>query len=143
MENEHVISALVRLHAQIGGKIKANKSEATRLVTDMKHVEAVLHMIQPDFNARKIAAKRQTHANPLFKRRSMWPLALGVLRSAPEPMTAREIAKAMLATKGIETPTYDQWRSVYGAISPSLRHHVGRYVDCVGEGMPKRWRVIG
>ena len=143
MENEHVISALVRLHSQIGGKIKANQSEARKLVTDMKHVEAVLHMIQPDFNAQKIAATRQRKANPMFKHGEMWPTVLSILRDAGEPMTAREIAKAMLATKGIETPTYDQWRAVYGAISPSLRHHIGRYVDCVGEGMPKRWRVIG
>jgi hypothetical protein len=34
----------------------------------MKHVEAVLKMFDPEFNARAIAAKRRVTGNPWFKR---------------------------------------------------------------------------
>ena len=38
---------LERLHAELGGKILDNKAQAKRLAEAMKHVEAVLKMIEP------------------------------------------------------------------------------------------------
>jgi hypothetical protein len=142
MEHANTISALVRLHGQLGAKIKANKKEANRLRADMLHVEAVLHMFDPTFNARSIAQRRQTHPNPRFDRGEMWPGALAVLKAAPAPMTATEIAKAMLRAKGNETPTFAEVRALYGTINPSLRTHAGKIVERVEGTHPKRWRMI-
>ena len=50
------------------GKIKENAKAAARLRADMRHVEAVLHLLQPGFNARRIAPRRRYNPNPLFKR---------------------------------------------------------------------------
>jgi hypothetical protein len=38
---------LVQLHAELGGKILDNKREANRLRLAMKHVEAVLKLLDP------------------------------------------------------------------------------------------------
>ncbi len=38
------VYALMKLHAELGGKISDNKRQAAKLRADMKHVEAVLHL---------------------------------------------------------------------------------------------------
>jgi hypothetical protein len=63
----------------------------------MKHVEAVLKMFDPDFNARAIAARRRVTGNPWFKRGTLFRCALDALRFAAAPLTVRELADAVLA----------------------------------------------
>jgi hypothetical protein len=60
--------ALEKLHAELGGKIKENKREAKRLAQCMKHVEAVLKMLEPGYNVRPISIRRRK-LNPWFKQR--------------------------------------------------------------------------
>jgi hypothetical protein len=50
---------LVRLHADIGGRLLENKRQAEKLAADAKAVEAVLKMFDPEFNARAISARRR------------------------------------------------------------------------------------
>ncbi len=85
---------LERLHAELGGKILENKKQAARLAADMKHVEAVLRMLDPDYNVRSISVRRRK-LNPWFKLGTVFRHALDVLRSAEAPLTAREITFAM------------------------------------------------
>jgi hypothetical protein len=91
--------ALEQLHAELGGKILDNKREAKRLAACMKHVEAVLKMLEPGYSVRGISVRRRK-PNPWFRRGTVYLAALDVLRGAGQPMTAREIAAAMLAAQG-------------------------------------------
>ena len=56
------MQTLERLHAELGGRILENKEEAQRLAGQMLHVEAVLKMLDPTYNLRRIAveAKRRS-----------------------------------------------------------------------------------
>ena len=135
------VYALLKLHAELGGKIKENAKAATKLRADMKHVEAVLHLLHPGFNARQIAAKRKNALNPWFKRGTIFRAALETLRAAPAPMTGDEIAVALLQSKGIAEPTREQRRHMWGAVSSSLRNHEGKTV-AGDDGRPRRWRII-
>ena len=56
---------LVRLHADIGGRILENKRQAEKLAADAKAVEAVLKMFDPEFNARAISARRRVRRGSL------------------------------------------------------------------------------
>ena len=96
-----VVDYLVRLHADIGRWILENKRQAAKLADDMKHVEAVLNMFDPGFNARAISALRHINGNPCFKRGTLFRHALEALRTAQAPMTVREQTNAILAAKGI------------------------------------------
>jgi hypothetical protein len=85
------VDYLVRLHADIGGRIRVNRKEAQRLAEDMKHVEAVLRMFDPSYNVTAIARRRRIYGNPWFKRGTLFRDALGVLRDAAGPLKARDI----------------------------------------------------
>src|SRR5215213_8546080 len=76
------MQTLERLHSELGGRILENKTEALRLVESMRHVEAVIKMLDP---------RRQP--NPWFKRGTVYRRAVDVLRTATEPLDGGEIAE--------------------------------------------------
>ena len=136
MEHKPALYALIRLHADLGGRIKQNAKEATKLRT----VEAVLKLLQPDFNARRIAARRKNNPNPLFKRGTIFRAVLDVLRAAPKPMTVEEIGVALFRSKGVLEPAKAERERMYGAVNASLENHLGKSV-ARDEGRPRRWRI--
>lgn len=135
------VDYLVRLHADLDGRIQANKTEAERLAGDMKAVEAVIKMFNPAFNCRAISARRKQAKNPWFKRDTMFRAAVDVLRTASTPLTVREITLAVMAAHKIEA-TAENRRTLEGGLRGSLEHNAGKMVQSVGEGMPKRWQLI-
>src|ERR1700733_6432748 len=136
------IAYLIRLHADIGGRIQENRRQASRLAEDMKHVEAVLKMFDPEFNARAIAARRRVTGNPWFARGTLFRSALDVLRGATGPMTVREIAAAVLAAKGITDATAKQLAGIESAIRASWEKAAGKSMERTGDGVPKRWKLL-
>jgi hypothetical protein len=135
------IAYLVRLHADLGGKIWEKKKEAKRLAESMRCVEAVIRLFDPAYDVRRITARRRYKGNAWFKRGTIMRHALETLREAQGPLTAREIAERMLAAKGMSGVTPKAMRSLVGSVQVSLQNHDGKTVTRIGEGMPGRWRL--
>jgi hypothetical protein len=133
---------LERLHAELGGKILENRKQAARLAADMKHVEAVLKMLDPDYDVRPIAVRRRK-LNPWFKRGTVFRHALDVLRTATEPLTAREITFSMLSAAGVANPDPKAARDLVGSVNSSLQNNDGNSVQRVGDGIPAKWKLAG
>jgi len=131
---------LRQLHSELAGKLIDNKSESRRITSAMKQVEAVMKLLQPDFNLRPIAIRRRK-PNPYFKRGTVFRHALDALRVAAKPMTAREVAVAMLAAKGAQEPSADGVRVLTNAVQASLQNHEGKSVRRIGKGSPGRWQI--
>lgn len=139
--NHPVLSALFRLHADLGGQILANKKQAARLAADMLHVEAVIKMYAPDFNVSRIAPKRRNRGNPWFKKGTLFRCALDALREAGKPLTVSELVNVMLAAKRVSDAPADMVRKLWGGVQSNLRNHEGKSVVAIGEGSPKRWAL--
>lgn len=135
------IHTLERLHSELGGQILENKAEAKRLAESMKHVEAVLKLLQPGYDVRPIAVKRRK-PNPWFKRGTVYRAAVDVLRVAEKPLTTSEIIDRMLAAKGVTNPDRKAARDLIGAVNSSLKNHEGKSVAAVDATMPARWQLI-
>ena len=95
-------------------------------------------MLDPTFNLRRIAVKRRK-PNPWFKRGTVYRRAVDVLRTATEPLTAREIAERVLAAAKIERPNKEALADLIGTVLASLRNHQGKGVERMNEGSPARW----
>jgi hypothetical protein len=132
---------LVRLHADLGGRILENRKEAKRLAEAMQHVEAVIRLFDPAYNVTRIAARRRYKGNGIFKRGTILRHALDVLRKTQGPLTAREITQRMLAARSVAAPAPKAMRSLIASVQTSLQLHNGKTVKRVGEGMPGRWTV--
>jgi hypothetical protein len=124
---------------ELGGQILENRQRYDELSHQMRHVEAVIKMLDPAYNLARITVKRR-QPNKWFKRGTLYRLALDVLRSAAGPMTASEIGAAILTAEGIEA-TKDDVQSVALGIQHSLKNHEGKGVEIVGEARPARWRL--
>jgi hypothetical protein len=136
------VDYLVRLHADLGGRILENRKEAKRLAESMQHVEHVIRLFDPSYNVTRIAARRRYKGNAWFNRGTILRHALDVLRKAQGPLTAREITGHMLAERGVEADAKPM-RSLIASVQTSLQNHEGKTVVRVGEGLPGRWTVSG
>src|SRR5467141_810666 len=133
--SKQAIFTLSQLHAELAGKLLANKLAAVKIRTAMMQVEAVLQMLQPGFSVAAIAAKRRNKSNPWFKRGTLFRSAVDVLRRTQAPMTAREIADALIVGKPPRAAR-KQAIDLQAAILVAPRKRNGTTV--VGEGSPAR-----
>lgn len=134
------INTLERLHMELGGQILENRQRYDELSHQMRHVEAVIKLLDPDYNLSRITVKRR-QPNKWFKRGTLYRRALDVLRTATEPMTTAEIAAAVLAAHGIEDASTEDAQGIALAIQHSLKNHEGEGVERVGEASPARWKL--
>jgi hypothetical protein len=138
--SKQALHTLTQLHAELAGKIETNRKSGDKLRSQMVQVEAVMKMLDPEFNARAISAKRRNVGNPWFKRGTLYRAVVDTLRRAERPMTADDICKALLAGKS-PAATREQENNLQAAILAALRKRDGGAV--VGEGTPARWRLGG
>jgi hypothetical protein len=134
------INTLERLHAELGGQILENRQRHGELSDQMRHVEAVIKMLDPGYSLARITVKRRK-PNPWFKRGTVYRRAVDVLRTATEPRTAREIAELVLAAAKVTDPDKDAVADLTGSILASLRNHKGKGVERTNEGAPARWTL--
>lgn len=134
------INTLERLHMELGGQILENRQRYDELSHQMRHVEAVIKLLDPTYNLAGIAVKRR-QPNKWFKRGTLYRRALDVLRTATEPMTTTELANAVLAAHGVQDASKDDVLNIALGIQHSLANHNGKGVERVGDGKPYKWRL--
>jgi hypothetical protein len=142
-ENQLTLSALVKMHAELGGSLLDAQHRLQKLQSDMLSIEAVIRLVAPSYNMKSIAARRRYKSNQFFDRGTVIRHALDVLRGATEPMTARQITERMLAARGIADAKPKQIRDLQASVLRSLKSYEGRGVETVGEGIPARWALKG
>ena len=135
------IQTLERLHAELGGKILENRQQHANLAEQMRHVEAVIKLLDPGYSLRAISVKRRK-PNPWFKRGTVYRRAVDALRMATEPLTAREVAERVLKANNMESPDKAALADLTGSILSSLRNHDGKGVQRTNEGSPARWKLV-
>lgn len=136
------VAYLVRLHADLGGRIQQNKLEAERLQEAARNVEAVIQLFDPKFNLQAIAPRRRQQQNKFFKRGTIFRQAVDVLRRRGEPMTVADITTAVLIAAKVASPSEKDEVDLRAAIRASLEHNAGKLVERVGEAIPKQWRLL-
>jgi hypothetical protein len=137
--SKQAVYTLGLLHAELAGKLLANKREAIRLRTAMLQVAAVMKMLNPAVNIRLIASKRRVVGNPFFKRGTLFRSAADVMRREGVPMTRREITDRLIAEKAPQA-TRKQAIDIQAAILASRTANARRR-RVVSAGAPRRWRL--
>jgi hypothetical protein len=77
---------------------------------------------------RAISVKRR-QPNPWFKRGTVYRRAVDAMRTAAEPLTAREIAERVLAAANVNDPDKAALADLTGSVLASLRNHKGKGVS--------------
>jgi hypothetical protein len=132
---------LEQVHAELAGKLLDNKREARRLTKAMKHVEAVLKLLQPSYNLAPIAVRRRK-ANPWFKRGTLLRYVLEVLRNAQTPLTPREITERMLKVRGVSNADPKHVTRTAKSVLSALQSHKGKGLVAHAQTHPIKWSVV-
>lgn len=139
--NHPAVDYLVRLHGDLGGRIRANQKEAKDLADAMRHVEAVIKIFDPAYNVRAISARRRNRVSPWYRHGTMFRAVLEVFRTATEPLTTGQIAERMLVAKGYAEPDRKDIRDLETGVRSCLKHRLAN--DIIADGSkPARWRLI-
>ena len=134
-------SALEQLHAELAGKLQTNKRETQRLTQAMRHVEAVLKLLQPGYNVTGISVRRRK-SNPWFKRGTALRHVFEVLRTAEGPLTPREITDRTPAARGVTNPDPAEVYKLSKSISAALLNHRGASLVQGLETGCRRWSLV-
>jgi len=127
MAERHVVSALKRKYGLLKGELQYTAPvDPEPLMRDIGHVGAVILMFSP--------TEVLTAIRPIRPRR-----ALGILRTERRAMTARALARRLLAAEGIP-PTTEAISCAECALHATLGRLEGLGIVRV-PGAPKRWRV--
>lgn len=143
MSHSPLMYGLIKLHAEIEGRTigKRDRSQDAKNAEKLIHIRAVIRMVEPKFDSRRIKPKKHYRTNPWFKRGEIFLAALDVLREANEPLTQTEISEKMLKKRGVNKPDQNELRVVRNAIKNTLPRYVGKAVIGVGKnlGEPAKW----
>jgi hypothetical protein len=139
MRHKLATYALLRLHAELSGKVLKKRREAKRLRRDIERVQAVIRMLEPGINIRSVAIEKR-QPNPWFKHGTLFRLAREVMRSTGRPLSSREITLALLAQRGVTDASREAVNDLVCSVERSLVYHRGRSVEAVGS-RPVHWAI--
>jgi hypothetical protein len=106
MENEHVLSALSRKRAEIGGEVERLAAQLDGLQADMACVDRAIRLFDPRVvpDAIRPIKKRNRPLSPrVFRHGDFSRGILAILRNAQAPMGSRDIAAALSDAHGLST----------------------------------------
>lgn len=141
MKHKPALYALLRLHAQLAGDVKAHKKEGHVLRMNLWHVGVVIQILEPGFNVKKIVPKAKRTASIWFERGECIQGTLDVLRKAETPLSARQIALVLLERKGINNPSEKVIEKTGRAVYAGLSFRRGKSVIAGDEMRPVRWSL--
>ena len=145
MGEPHVISALIAKRAELAGEIQAAEKRAAQLRADLVHIDAALRVFGSSTKPEQIGPKRPYRRREWFKNGELPRLVLSALRTAERPMSARELATAAMASKGLDTSDAATTDAISDGVRSYLRRQRGRLVERVGRkdgpGQMGLWRL--
>lgn len=119
--NDFVLPGLVKRRAMLAGRLEATNAEAARLHADIAAVDGVIRQIDPSYKVDAIAAKRpRSVAAEAFA--DMGRAVLDVLRREGRPVTLPEVARRIVALRGLDPSSGAVLAAIEGSAGRALRH---------------------
>jgi hypothetical protein len=98
---EH-LGGLVEKRAEITGQVSHTRATLRQLIIDLDHVDAAIRIFDPSYDVAGIRQKIPSMAHRAI-RGDMTRATLDALRDAPGPMTTKELARHVMAERGLNT----------------------------------------
>jgi hypothetical protein len=102
VERPNTLAGLVEKRAEIAGQISHTRATLRQLIIDLDHVDAAIRIFDPSYDVESIRQKIPSAAHRAI-RGDMTRATLDALRDAPGPMTTKELARHVMAERGLNT----------------------------------------
>ena len=139
MDNEHVISGLIRKHAEIEGEIMALNKKLRALSEQKAAIALSLKTFDPNYNHRLLPPIRPKSKSRIFPHGTFARGILEVMRDDSCPLTVREITNQLLAKYGIELSDTADVNFVLEKVRKDLHRRKGRLFVGETNGAAMLW----
>ncbi len=139
---DHVLAGLIERRAQLSGRIHALQSELHQLQADLACLDGVIRQFDPDYPLEAIRPRYRRQATAA-EMGSLSRAVLDTLRRAGEPLSVPEIAKRIIAERGLDQGDRALYRNMSKRVSMALRYQrTNGMVEETGmEGMDTVWKI--
>jgi hypothetical protein len=143
MTNSHVISALRRKRAEIGGHIHDLEKRIARQRANLANLDATIKLFSPGTNPGSIPAKRPYRRTRYFAHNELSRLTQDALRKASGPLTKTEIASTVMQAKGMPSADAALREIVAARVLTVLRRLAKRgAVEKSGTSRHAQWALV-
>lgn len=138
-----MIAGLIRKRAELAGKIERAYAELRQMVADLETADAAIAIFDPGFKAETIKPRAFRPPRDWANRGEMARMVLSILRQAEEPLTSRDIALEMLASRALDPEDQKLLRLMVKRVGVALRHQrdCGRVQSDQGPGQYMVWGI--
>jgi hypothetical protein len=102
IERPNTLAGLVEKRAEIAGEIAHTRATLRQLIIDLDHIDAAIRLFDPDYDVAGIRQKIPSAAHRAI-RGDMTRATLDALRNAAGPMTTKELARHVMAERGLNS----------------------------------------
>lgn len=119
--SELVLSALVERRAIMAADLHKTQGVVHQLHADLASLDAVIKQFDPEYNVGAIRPKYRRQASPA-EFGAMSRSVLDTLRRSGEPLSAKDIAAAIMAERGLDGTDRGLVRSMNKRVDMALRY---------------------
>lgn len=101
-DRPNTLSGLVAKRAEIAGEVSHARARLRQLIIDLDHIDAAIRLFDPDYDVEGIRQKLPSAAHRAV-RGDLTRATLDALRDASGPMTTIELARHVMAERGLNT----------------------------------------
>ena len=140
MEHDNIVSGLLRRRQEIADKLEIVQGQVRQLVLDLDALDSTLRLFRPDVEIGVVRIKPVPRRHAAVRYESS-RLVFSVLREAGGPMTTRELTRAIMEARGMNTADHAMAETMRLRLASTLRKlkHRGKLVADVEAGKNMRW----
>ena len=141
MAEPHVVAALKDKRAELSGNIAALEKRIGQHRAALLHVDAVLRLFVPEFEPATIPPRAVRRPNSWFKPGELARLVLDVLRTAPAPLSIREITAQVMERRGLDPQDGRTAELLRKLVRNAVNRQAADLVERIQDGVLVGWRV--
>ena len=107
MAQSHVMSALVSKRGELAGQIEYHQSEIKQIRSDMESMDKAIKVFDPDYDLRKIKARKANRKNFFFEPREGNTLLMDIFREINAPISTGDLLDEVISRKGFDREVID------------------------------------
>ena len=140
MEHDNIVSGLLRRRQEIADKLEIVQGQVCQLVLDLDALDSTLRLFRPDVEIGVVRIRPVPRRHAAVRHESS-RLVFSVLREASGPMTTRELTRAIMEARGMNTADHAMAETMRLRLASTLRKlkSRGKLVAEVEAGKNMRW----
>lgn len=144
MENEHVLTGLIRKRAEVAGLLEDAQNRVRQLIIDVDNVDATIRLFAPDIDLEEIRPKPLPPRHAAF-RGEIGRAILDALRGSGEPLTTHDLTVRVMTARSLNLADRRLVNTLQKRIGASLRNMRSRerVRSEQGKGGVMGWRLAG